>query len=537
MKNLVRNSVFIIIGGIVTAGLLSWVSNGFGSFEGVWSFSLLVLIGIFASILVWNWLNTEELPALAVWVFIGAVLLRLLAGSFWYILLPEYGYDNPVNNAGYVMSDAYERDVVAWRLGTSDRPLLDAFTSHQAVDQYGGLLFLSALIYRVLGGEQHYHLMIIVMTAFASGLAVWFTWAFARRLWDRRIAAYAAVGVALYPEAILLGSSQMREAITITLTAAALYGLARFLKDREMAGLFWIGSALILSLPLSYLFTATLIAALALFAIGYGQMRMLRDWRFWVGILVMGAVVLGVITIFGERLYPGIDSRNPLLILKEWIAAAGRWQVYFSERGSGWIQKVFESTPEWTHMLILLGYGIARPFLPAAILDRSNDLWWAIAIWRAVGWTLLLPFLVYAPLRALQRQKGRRMAVVISAIVWLIILLASYRGGGDLWDNPRYRLSFLSLQAVLAAWAWTGMRDKPDPWFRRVVILVVSMIAWFIPWYARRYLPFPWYVVDVFRTLGLGIISGAILMILDWAWTNFLGSRKEGSPPVESGPG
>ena len=56
-----------------------------------------------------------------------------------------------------------------------------------------------------------------------SALAVPFTWGFARRI-DDEVAKWAAWGMALYPEAILLGSSQMREALMMTFAAVAFYG-------------------------------------------------------------------------------------------------------------------------------------------------------------------------------------------------------------------------------------------------------------------------------------------------------------------------
>ena len=51
------------------------------------------------------------------------------------------------------MADAYERDQAAWDLGHSGKPLLKAFEgNYRKADQYGGLLFLSAVVYRFLGG-------------------------------------------------------------------------------------------------------------------------------------------------------------------------------------------------------------------------------------------------------------------------------------------------------------------------------------------------------------------------------------------------
>ena len=132
-------------------------------------------------------------------------------------------------------------------------------------------------------------------------------------------------------------------------------------------------------------------------------------------------------------------------------------------------------------------------------------------------------------LRAL-RQKGGLPAPqgllgqaerTLSLAVWLVILVASFRGGGDAWDNPRYRLTFAGLQIALVAWAWAEQRRQPDPWLRRVLIGLGLMLAWFAPWYLRRYLHMGWPVADFFMTLGLGLSSAALYWIGDWAVEKF----------------
>jgi hypothetical protein len=153
--------------------------------------------------------------------------------------------------------------------------------------------------------------------------------------------------------------------------------------------------------------------------------------------------------------------------------------------------------------------------LPAALIDVTGaPVWRLIAVWRAAGWTLLLPFLLYAPLRA-WRKVGLERA--LSLAVWLVILVASFRGGGDSWDNPRYRLTFAGLQVALAAWVLVEQRRAPDPWLRRVLVGAGLVLLWFVPWYLRRYLHLDWPVVDLFKTLGLGIASAVLYWIGDVA--------------------
>ncbi|HSR30376.1 MAG TPA: hypothetical protein VLY63_07405, partial [Anaerolineae bacterium] len=194
------------------------------------------------------------------------------------------------------------------------------------------------------------------------------------------------------------------------------------------------------------------------------------------------------------------------------------YQAYLSRRASGWLQKVFRSTPEWMHLPFLLVYGILRPMLPAALLAGGTPLWRAIAIWRSLGWTLLLSLLVYALVRLIQRQNWRAMPGAMFLVAWSANLIASYRGGGDLWDNPRYRAMFTGLQVSLAAWAWVDHTKHPGPWLRRVLIGVGLVIAWLTPWYLQRYYPsFEWPIVDLFKTIALGLASAVLFLIWDWA--------------------
>jgi hypothetical protein len=62
-------------------------------------------------------------------------------------------------------------------------------------------------------------------------------------------------------------------------------------------------------------------------------------------------------------------------------------------------------------------------------------------------------------------------------------------------------------------------RRTGDPWLRRALISAAALIAWFLPWYLRRYTAFTWPVVDLFKTIGLGVVSAVLLNLWDWART------------------
>jgi hypothetical protein len=516
MSHRLGKDLLIIALGCLIAIFLALVSSDFKSLTGWGSFIALCLLGAGILWVGWQSLQDESVPSWVGNLLIGAAVLRLAVGVFWYVALPQWGYGSPVEKGGYIMADAQSRDLAAWELSQSDASLWTAFRDYRGVDQYGGLLFLSAFVYRYLGGDLHQPLMMVVLTSAFSALLVPFAWAFTSYAWGEKAAGISAWSLALYPEAVLLGSSQMREAFTITLAAMAFYGLLRYWRVRGWGSLAWILGAWLLSLPLSPLFGFLLLLTLGLVTLTLNEWRLFKNWRVWV---VLGLIILLVIVggwFLGSRVLSG-NVPDPVTLLSEWLKYTSRWQAYLSEHSSGWIQKLFRSTPTWMNTYILLGYGVARPFLPAAILASGNWLWRGVAVWRAIGWTLLLPFLFYALIRSLGCLRKRFLAAGMSLATWGVILVASFRGGGDQWDNPRYRASFAVLQVALAAWVIVEHQRESDPWLRRIVIGIGWIIVWFLPWYVGRYTSLDWPVQDVFKTLGLGLASAVLFALWDWA--------------------
>jgi hypothetical protein len=513
--------VVVLLGGGL-AFFLAWVSSGFLAAPDWWSFAGAILASLAILVIGWYLLRISESQPLPRWLaglVLGAAVLRLAAGVIWMVALPSGGHGSSPEMAGYVMSDAYQRDQTAWKLGNSNKSLLKSFTDYHKADQYGGLLFISAGVYRYLGGAQHAPLLMVVFAAAISALAVLFTWAFARRVWDSRVANLAAWGLALYPEAVLLGSSQMREAFTIPLACAAFYGLARYRQQHNWVSVAWILVPILLYLPFSPPFAALLLALLGLAALFMGPAIKLsslvhqRWFWFLAGILAVTAAV-GVWASW-KQLAPGVH--NPLELVPWWIQKTAEYQVHLTKITSGWIQKIFKNTPTWTHVPFLVGYGVLRPFLPAALIVTSQSAVWPwITLWRALGWTVLLALLLYAPLRAWVKNNTDRFTRILLIIAWLTILLASFRGGGDQDDNPRYRAAFIGIQIALAAWAWIEQRRLADQTFRRVMVWLGLILAWMLPWYLRREYPIYWPVVDLFKTLGLGVATAALYTLWDW---------------------
>jgi hypothetical protein len=520
---------FLGISIIAFSFLLAWVSSRFINTSSWLSFLVLFLLA--GGILYGCWLlvardSSIKIPNWLGWLVIFAVVLRLLAAVLWYAGLPDWGYGSQVEQAGYVMADAHARDTTAWELASSDMPLLSAFGGFRNVDQYGGMLFLSAVIYRYLGGPLHHSLQVVILAAAVSSLAVLFTWASARRLLDRKVALLAAWIVALFPDAIILGSSQMREAFLMTLIAAALYGLVRYIQERSSSGLVWIFASLVLILPFSPPIAGVFLVMFVILAISMDGWGLIRQPRFW--LILGGTAIIAVIGIWlaWERIAPeGIN--NPLALISWWFRQSARWQAYFVKRSSPLIRRIINTTPDWVNTPFLLGYGILQPFLPGALLDQGFPIWKGIAIWRAIGWTLLLPFLLVAPLVLWNVKEKRRLLIGLFVVVWMGILIAALRSGGDLWDNPRYRVVFISLQSVLAAWVWVVQRSSDNPWLKRAVVGLGIILVWFIPWYLQRSDLINWPIDNVFVTLAFGFVTVLIVYFGLNLWGRRMKSRDQ----------
>ncbi len=230
-KNRVFRWLLVVIPLCILISLsLGWVSSGFADFQG-WSSYLAVFVcmGAIAG-LAWVSIRSEFPPKWLLTLTILAAVLRLALGVFWFLALPEWGYDNEVQQAGYVMRDPFERDTDAWELAQSDQSLSVAFQG-SAYDQYGGLLYLSALVYRYFGIDSHQPLLIVVVTATFSALAVLYTWAFARRQWGEKVALLAAWFIALYqrrcysvvPKCARPSRSPLRSLACISCTVSGAY--------------------------------------------------------------------------------------------------------------------------------------------------------------------------------------------------------------------------------------------------------------------------------------------------------------------------
>ena len=482
----------------------------FAFFEGgnylvAWlSAALIFFIGLSALYILWEWTGK---PRPLLWIVILALFLRLLSAIAFYVFLPINGYpDSEQQRSGYVFFDAFRRDTEAWQLAESDNALITAFSKEYHTDQYGGLLAFSASAYRYLSPDAHRPLLVALIAAFSATLGIPFFWLAAKELGGENLAIPASWFFALYPESILVGSSQMREPFLITFVALALWAFLLWQKDHSSRpAQLGLGIAFVGMLLISPAIAFISVILLSLYALIQNEKSRISLKQVTLFVLLF---VISLFLLSSALSQTKLNSDSPFGIIIEWMQRAVSWDIYQLERGSGWVQKLFDEMPAALHVPFVAGYGIAQPVLPAAFAEPTTLIWKILAIVRAVGWYSLVPFLLYGMITLPKADSplARRIWTWFGLASWTWIILASLRAGGDQWDNPRYRVIFIALQALFAAWAWNQHRERRNAWLPRILTVEAIFLAFFTHWYASRY-------SARFGTLSFGAMVAWIIIL------------------------
>ncbi len=476
-------------------------------------FSFLFLLTFLLLTLSTRWAGGGKTLA---WMVALAFALRFVGGVATYLVLPINGFDDEDDRAGFVYTDAHRRDAQAWELASSGRIIGD-FNQSYAYDQYGGLLTMSAFIYRYLSPDAHRPLMLVLVSAFMAALGLPFLWKAASQEWGVKIALASGWVYALYPESILLGGSAMREPYLWAFSAFALWGFVDWQKTRSRISWLWLGLGLI-----GMLFVSPIVAlvTLVIFA-GWMYLASERGRISWWMVAVVAAVFVAGLFILSSALdrQGNLGGGTPIGVINNFMREAVKWDVYQLERGSGWVQKLFDEMPEGLRLPFVMVYGVLQPVLPAAIVEPTTLIWKIIAILRALGWYVLLPVLTLSFVAASAERSvtKRKVFLWLSFVVWGWILFTSLRGGGDQWDNPRYRTILLVWEAILAGVVWVWWRETKNPWFLRVIAMEGIFLLVFGQWYASRYFSFGAQIPFIQMMI---IILGSWVLIFFWGVYN-----------------
>lgn len=487
-------------------------------------FSALMVGGFSALIASTRWASPSKTLA---WIVALAFILRFATGVATYLILPVNGYEDEDDKAGYVFTDAHRRDTQAWELASSDQPIVSAFRNNFAYDQYGGLLAFSALTYRYFSPDAHRPLMLVLISAIVAALGVPFLWKAVEKTFGEKVAWATAWIFALYPESVLLGSSAMREPYMMTFSAMAFWGFVEWQfytrtsttnsapLRAPLSASAWLGIGLlgmILVSPSVALFTLVIFAGWIFFSRQHATIS-------WKAILIFVVIfVAGLFFLSASLNRSGeFNSASPLHVVNDWFKLAVKWDAYQLERESGWVQKLFEEMPSWMRLPFVMVYGVLRPVLPATLIDPTTTTWKVIYILRGLGWYALLPMLILSFIAGSRPgvETKRPLWMWISLLAWIWILIASLRGGGDDWDNPRYRALLFMWQALMGGYVWVWWRETRAVWFGRVLACEAVFLLVFTQWYASRYfkwggqLPFALMVALIFG-IWVVIVGGGI---------------------------
>ena len=484
-------------------------------------------------------------------IILFAFMLRLGLGITASRLLPSVGYVSKAQQAGYLFFDAYRRDSQAWDLAQSSKPLINAFNGKFSTDQYGGLLWISALIYRYLSFGTHQPLLIVFLAALVGSSGIIFVYLIARRITGdatNKTGLYAVLIFAFFPESILLGASQMREPFLMTLIAMSFYGLVEWQSTHQKKSWIWIAISFSGMLLLSPGFVVvTLVAAAGWIqlsnAIGSGTDKAKENnaggkisWLITAGGVVLMLVALTTLAASWDSLVSAKGS-GLFGIIGSWARETTRWNAYLLERSSGIVQVLFQALPPALAFPFVAVYGVLQPVLPAVLFEPSIPFWQIMGIFRAMGWYLLLPLVAFALFSSHTDMKNDQQTAVFPAnrkqwlwlglVVWGWIVIAALRGGGDQWDNPRYRVILLVWMALLAANAITGLTKTSTKssemaednanrrWFWRICCVETIILLVFGHWYSWRYLGFG-FNIGIRYTLVLAIGLSLLVVLGDW---------------------
>ena len=429
--------------------------------------AVILWAGSFLCLLVWRFFKGGRTLAA---IMLVTFFLRVTLGVYLQQSLPVIGFDTDVQNAGYVYSDAYTRDQQAYNIACTPGSLYTAVRAAGHTDQYGGLLFLSTLVYRLLSPDVARPLLITLLAALAMTLGAAFLYDAAKNRWGERVAVFSAWFLALYPEGVLLGSSQMREPFLIAFLCLGIWALFTWQDhklSRSIVLILAMASAVLFSIPVGLLFTVCL---LVLALVGWLSAQTMLKPR------LLGWAALAVIALVSA--YAGWKWLQPTLYYDAWLTQSSSGLIAMLLKGLG---------KQWT-IPFVTAYGLAQPVLPAALTDVSLPIWMGLSIWRGLGWYIAIPFLLYGALALWRarpvKDKWQMLFVLIALVLWTVV--SSARAGGDQWDNPRYRAVFLPLLALLAAWLAVHAQQKHSPWLMRIFVVVFVDVLLFTLWYLPR---------------------------------------------------
>jgi len=508
----IRMLLILLGAGIGTAGILAviesflrggttWVrveilTPSFFAFlvPSLMAFSVLALSNYF-------WLNGPERASArrAAWTGLAARLLCLMIIP---VGISLFGYASDNERQGILSADALNAVQTAWRDASPGIPITDAWV-RSAGDNTGGITVIGVIAYRIFSSDVGRPLLLGLIAVIFSSLTVAATYRFGELVFPRRVAVIAAWIVALYPEAVLIGSSHLQLGYLAFLLGILFFAMAAFFQRASPPGDVVNLPSRSLCLVLSILavagiyfisnqfFQLTLVIIPITLVWFSNPSTTMGRWIWIAGTVLLSAGLL----LFVLANLNLVSSRFDLITAEGKYLYGAAWTEYDKaalHNGQDVFQNAIASLPRSDAFLVAGFYGILQPVLPAAIgvrnLTQSGGTFWqALGIYRGLGWYPLLLLVFYASLCAFEGIRRRHPETIMALFFWMIVYIGSYRALGDQWDNPRYRLFALIPMALLAAWGWVRFRQRNDPWLYRLLGPFATGVIGLTVWYILRY--------------------------------------------------
>jgi len=390
------NDAFLSLAAGLALGSLLAAFSAPPFFQAFFGAFVLAALCCFALLRAWRGFGSEK--PLAV-ILLVAFLLRMALGVVFYTILPTAGYaDSAVQKAGYLYSDAWERDTAAIKLVQGGDSIFSPFLKQLKSDQYGGLLTITALVYTLFSPDAARPLLITLLASFTMTVGLVFLWSCLKKLFSEPFARIAVWTAALYPEGILLSSSQMREPFLIGLGCIAFWAATQWDQNHLKAFLVFLASMVglvLFSVPAAMVVGGTCLALVLLQFTLNAETTMNR----WTGIEVL--TILGFIAIVSGWM---------------WLQPTFYYEVYQAKMGSGMLQELFGSyLPRWWfHLSPCMACFSQYCQLPLPNLLCPSGQFWASFV-RPVGTSCCLSFSMLS--LPLSEARKRKMGISSS---WLV---------------------------------------------------------------------------------------------------------------------
>ena len=130
-------------------------------------------------------------------------------------------------------------------------------------------------------------------------------------------------------------------------------------------------------------------------------------------------------------------------------------------------------------------------------------------------------------IKVIKEKKLLHLVGLLTFLNWVWIFLSSYRSGGDMWDNPRYRLFLVGVQILLAAWFISENKAKEkNPWLRRGIIATILTVGLYMLWYVdRNVFDFGWRYSNIWMQVKFNFQLIIVYLFVDIGLSAFVKSQ------------